>query len=219
MRNIILTAVMAVCCVFPALSKKIFLAGDSHVAGKIYPEKMGELLRENSPENEFAWWGKNGAGYYTYNDTPEYMDTIYDFAPDILVVHLGTNDCYTRGHFDEAKFTDDVDIFCHNVKENLPDCRIVFVTPFENKLRDKKNRKGRGPVNPHNRTCAADLSAYSHSHDDIFVIDNNADAGMMFLKGKNLIRPDKVHLTEKGYEILASQVTEKLLEIEPLWEE
>ena len=54
---------------------------------------------------------------------------------------------------------------------------------------------------------------------DTYVIDNNADAGTVFLDQPGLINADNIHLTPKGYKLLGSQVARRLLEITPLWED
>lgn len=200
------------------------MAGDSHVAGKIYPEQVGEIILEKFPDTEFSHWGKNGAGFYTYNDTPEFMYYIFEAQPDILIVHLGTNDCYTGLNPD--KMTEDMQIFYDNVRQKLPECSIVYVTPFENKRHDKisgKKKKAQkfGPwyINPYNKECAQVISDFANSHENTYVIDNYSEAGDMFLTQQGLIRPDFVHLTVEGYQILGRQVADKLLQFNSLFPE
>lgn len=188
----------------------VFMTGDSHVCSEIYPEKVAEILLAHEPDIEFAYWGKIGAGFYTFNDTPEYMQEIYDGHPDLLIVHLGTNDCYMKD-FSKQKYKEDMEVFYANVREHFPRCRMVFVTPFFNKFKD-------GTVNHFNRDCADATLEFSATHPDTFVVDNNAAHGHEFLAaGHSLIRPDNVHLTEKGYELLAGQVGEAIVGNPDIW--
>lgn len=212
------------------------MTGDSHVSGKIYPREVGRILEEAKPSVIFNTWGKGGAGFYTFNDTPAYMDSIYNADPDILIVHLGTNDSYARS-FNEERFVNNMTTFYNNVHSRLPNCKIVFVSPFYNKNRQKgtttnytvKNKKGKSvqkskkipgawQVNHNTRLCSDAILNFVKDHPNTFIVDNNAEHGMEFLEGDNLIREDYVHLTIAGYELLGQQVAESLLNIPELWE-
>lgn len=194
-----------------AFSLNVFMVGDSHVCSKIYPKGVGALLRQKSPNIDFSFFGKIGAGFYTYNESPAAMEKIYDARPDVLIVHLGTNDSFTP-RFNPQRFLGDVTVFYDNVKRRLPQCKVVFVTPFYNKINRKKG------VNKSPRQCADALLRFAESRPDVFVADHNASHGMHFLNNVGpLMRRDCVHLTEQGYEVLASQVGAELLEINGLW--
>lgn len=196
-------------------AQRVFMTGDSHVFAKIYPQKVEEILRQSHPDMEFSQWAKNGICFYSFNSNPEYFDSIFAFRPDILLVHLGTNGAYDNA-FTRPKFRHEMEIFFATLTDSLPDVKVVFVTPFTNKKRRNK-KKGRWHVNNKNRDVADEIIAFVADHPDTFVIDNNAEAGMSFLKTPSLIRPDNVHLTEAGYNRLGEQVAPKILEIEELW--
>ena len=187
------------------------MVGDSHVCSKIYPHGVERILEKGEPDIKFSFFGKIGAGFYTYIDSKAYMNEIYEADPDILIVHLGTNDSYTR-NFSKKKFLNDVRVFYKDVVNHFPECKIVFVTPFYNKL------KGSKQPNRNTRKCADALLEFANDQRNCYVIDNNADYGMIFLKHcGDLMRNDCTHLTEKGYQRLAEQVGEALLKIEDLW--
>lgn len=193
-----------------AFSFKIFMTGDSHVASKIYPERVGDILVDADPEIEFSFAGHNGAAFYTFNETPSLMHSIYAAEPDILIVHLGTNDSYTKD-FNNQKFLSDVEEFYDNVRNNCPDVLTVFITPFYNRLKD-------GSVNKSTRECADAIVRFAKARENVFVIDNNEEYGMHFLDNSGtLMRPDGVHLTVEGYEELGDQVGQGLIDIDELW--
>lgn len=189
----------------------VFMAGDSHVCSKIYPAEVEKVLKEHEGDLDFSYFGKIGAGYYTYNDTPSYMEKIYEARPDVLIVHLGTNDSYTR-RFDRREFLRNVTLFCDNVGRELPECKIVLVTPFYNKIRGTKG------VNKATRRCADACLDFAAGRQNIYVVDNNATHGMYFYRHRGeMMRPDCVHLTERGYRELGRQVGEALVAMEDLW--
>lgn len=196
-------------------AQKVFMTGDSHVFAKIYPEKTEEILRNAHPDIDFSYWAKNGICFYSFNSNPEYYDSIFAFRPDILIVHLGTNGAYDNNFTREA-FRKEMENFFATLTDTLPEVKVVFVTPFTNKKR-KYRKKGKWRVNYRNRDVADEIISFVNDHPNTFVIDNNATAGMSFLKSPALIRPDNVHLTEAGYAVLAEEVANPILDIQQLW--
>ena len=195
--------------------QKIFMTGDSHVFSKIYPEKVESVLRSQYPDMEFAWWAKNGICFYSFNSNPEYFDSIVKFHPEILIVHLGTNDAYGN-NFTRKAFRDEMEKFYSTLTGSLTGIKVVFVTPFTNKKR-KYRKKGKWRINYKNRDVSEEIISFVADHSDTFVIDNNKEVGMAFLNSKSLIRPDNVHLTAAGYDVLGEQVGKEILEIGELW--
>ena len=214
-KKIILTFLLVFTLTHMSDAQKVFMTGDSHVFAKVYPQKVEEVIRMAHPDIEFSWWAKNGICFYSFNSDPEYYDSIFAFHPDILIVHLGTNGAYDN-NFTRSAFRTEMENFYTTLTDSLPDVKVVFVTPFTNKKR-KYRKKGRWRVNNKNRDVADEIISFVGDHPATFVIDNNAEAGMSFLKDKKLIRPDNVHLTEAGYNVLGDSVGHHLLEIESLW--
>ena len=207
-----------------SFAQKIFMTGDPHVSGKAYPMEIKKILDEEWPTAEFSYWGKAGAGFYTFNDTPAFMDSIYNAAPDILLVHLGTNGCYAVA-FNPEKTWNDIETFYGNVSSHLPDTKVIFVTPFYNKnhklisKNGKKKTYGPWQVNENTRACSDLIIEFSKQHPGTYVIDNNAEAGTVFLDEPGLIREDYVHLTIEGYQVLGQQVVDGLLDLLEAWAE
>lgn len=208
---------------FAASAQKIFLTGDSHVSARIYPAEVKKIVESERPSASVSSWGKAGAGFYTFNDSPELMEHIFQADPDILIVHLGTNGCYTPP-LDPEKYQNDIQTFYDNVRSRLPECKIVFVTPFYNRNRDVLSTSGKqktyGPWKPNEKTrgVADILIEFVADKADTYVIDNNADAGTVFLDEPGLINADNIHLTPKGYQLLGRQVADRLLDIPDIWQ-
>lgn len=196
-------------------AQKVFMTGDSHVFSKIYPDTVEEIIRTRHPDMVFDWWAKNGICFHHFNIYPEYFDSIFAFQPEILLVHLGTNGAYNNA-FSRQKFRKDMEDFYSTLTDSLPEVKVVFVTPFTNKKR-KFRKKGKLRINYKNREVADEIIAFSKEHPDTFVIDNNEEVGMRYLKSPSLIRHDYVHLTEAGYKDLGNLVGKKMLLLEDLW--
>lgn len=187
-------------------AQKIFMTGDSHVSIKKYPTRVGELLAERVPQARFDFWGIGGAGFYTFIK-PQNMARLTDEKPDVLIVHLGTNDSYAH-KFKRDFIQSNVTEFYNLFHAACPTTKIVFVTPFYNK--NKKN--GQWNLNGNTRLCAELLGNFVKTHPGTYLIDNNSTNGMDFIDN-DWIRPDFVHLTDEGYRQLARQVTDALLDI------
>lgn len=196
-------------------AQRVFMTGDSHVFSKVYPNKIEEILLTQHPDIHFAWWAKNGICFYSFKSNPEYYDSIFAFKPELLIVHLGTNGAYANNYTRKA-LREDMEQFYSTLTDSLPEVKVVFVTPFTNKKR-KNRKKGRWQINYKNGEISEEIKAFVNDHPGTYVIDNNGEAGLMYLKNRNLIRRDNVHLTEAGYEVLGSQVGRHLLEIEEIW--
>ena len=196
-------------------AQRVFMTGDSHVYSKIYPHVTEEVIRTEHPDIDFSWWAKNGICFYSFNSNPEYFDSIFAFKPDILIVHLGTNGAYNN-NFTKQGFRKEMERFYSTLTETLPEVKVVFVTPFTNKKR-RYRKKGKWRINYKNRDAADVITAFVEDHPNTFVIDNNDEVGMKFLKSRNLIRNDNVHLTEAGYKELATQIGTEILGFKELW--
>lgn len=197
------------------MGQKVFMTGDSHVFAKVYPNTVEETLKSEYPGIDFSYWAKNGICFYSFTSNPEYYDNLFSFEPDLLIVHLGTNGAYAN-NFTRKAFRAEMEKFYKTLTDSLPGVKVVFVTPFTNKKR-KYKKKGRYYVNYKNREAANEIIAFVKDHKDTYVIDNNAEVGLRFLKSRTLIRPDNVHLTEAGYKELGQQVGREILQLDALW--
>ncbi len=211
-------------CVFFAISGRaetIMMVGDSHVAGKTYPRTVESLLTDHVKDCHFTFFGINGASFPTFCK-PENLDTIFSIRPDILIVHLGTNDCYAR-KFNPDVFRQNMTRFYNAVHDSLPEVKMVFVTPFFNKHKHtirSKNKKRRTvwELNNNNATCADEIVKFHEKHpEDTRVINHNAAHGMDFLNNGLINARDNVHLTVPGYVMLGTQVAEEFLTLPDLF--
>lgn len=211
MKGLVLAFALMIIVSIRGLAFNVFMVGDSHVSSRIYPERVGDILVDADPEINFSYWGKAGASFESYNGSPEFMQKIFVANPDILIVHLGTNDSYTF-NFNRQKFLSMVGEFYEKIRNRLSQCKIVFVTPFFNKI------KGKSDINRNTRVCADAILEFSNERPGTFVIDNNASHGMFFLNNApKLINRDNVHLTVEGYQALGDQVGQALIDIDDLW--
>lgn len=214
--NKILTKVlfcfMAAMTWMPALSQNIYMIGDSHVGSKLYPKKIEEVIAKKYPDIKFGYTWKNGLRFSTYSTTSDIVRAVKNFKPDILIVNLGTNEAYTD-RFSATKLQKGIEAFYTAVKAKFPDIKIVFITPYTNKLKLKDSVK----VNETNRAAADEIVKFVKSHpEDTYVVDVNKIVGTKYIDSPKLIR-DGVHLTVEGYKDLGQIVGQSMLELDGLF--
>lgn len=188
-------------------AQRIALVGDSHVALKTYPQTLERILGEEVPGAGFESLGIGGAGFYTYVDKPANMKRIYALRPEILIVALGTNDC-NNWYYSADKLRQRATRLYNGVKEQYPDCKVVFVTPFCFKTKVVRGKDLE--INPNVGATADVLNEMARELPDVWTIDLMAEHGMDFLDG-DLMMKDFIHLTKPGYEHLARLVADGLL--------
>ena len=192
-------------------AQNIYMMGDSHVGSKVYPNKVEEMIRSKYPDIKFTYWFKNGLFFSNFSSNPNYYSKISDFKTDILVLNMGTNEAYTE-KFSPENFRKHLSSFYEGLIKRMPYIKVVFVTPFTNKLKVK----GKFKVNENNSLASDEILSFVADHPDTYAIDINEEAGTSFIDTPGLIR-DNVHLTLEGYRILGERVGEDLLDIPELW--
>ena len=188
-------------------AQKIFMIGDSHVGSKIYPKKVEEVVKSKNPDAQLAYSYKNGLRFSTLESNPENLKAMVSFKPEILLVNLGTNEAFTN-KFSPSRLKKGMESFYSVVKKKLPDVKVVFITPYTNKIKDNGSLK----VNTSNRAAADVMLEFVEENPGTYVIDINEKIGNKFIDSPKLIR-DNVHLTVDGYKMLGKEVGEGLLEI------
>lgn len=201
--------ILALLAVVPLSAQRVFMAGDSHIALKTYPQTLGAILEDEVPGLTFDSFGIGGAGFYTYVDKPKNMQRLYDSDADIMIIALGTNDC-NNWYYSPEKLRQRALKLYNGVKEHNPDCTIVFVTPFY--FKTKEVRGTQLEINPNVAATAQVLNELAQELPDVWTIDLVARHGMDFLD-RDLMKKDFIHLTNEGYEYLAELVAEGLFAI------
>lgn len=209
MKTRIIVILMALSLSLAAAAQRVLMVGDSHIALKTYPEELKSILHDECPEVDFDCIGVGGAGFYTYVNKPSLMQKIYDKKPEVLVVALGTNDCNNTQYM-ASRSLKFITRFYDGIKANLPDCKIVFVTPFY--FKTKKVHGSGMEINPNVPAMTKVICDFAASHDDTYSINLLDDYGMYFLDN-NLLRKDLIHLTKYGYISLANLVADGLLSL------
>lgn len=204
---------------------RVLQLGDSHVAGKSYPEAVertleaawGKALSDTSSTGvEYAFMARNGATTRRFA-TENWMKQVGQYNPDLIILSFGTNECHGLGYREEVHEAQLEDFFTM-LKEVCPSAVIMLTTPPGDYLTTRRVRyvrHGRGRkarrvvssysrVNPMSVRCAAELEEFGEEH-DLPVWDLNTIAGGKSAQknwiSANLMRPDRIHFTREGYQL------------------
>lgn len=203
---------------------RVLHLGDSHVAGKTFPQAVKEVLAEQFGTAEsadegsgvyFRFIGRNGATSASFL-TNDYMQSIAEVSPDLIILSLGTNEAHGMGYREELH-TEQLNTFFEMLRDACPQATILLTTPpgdyltttYVNYRRTsrhsrKKVRQVRRSTrpNPMGPRCAANILAYGNEH-NMPVWDLHTICGGNLTErnwvSAHLMRPDRIHFQPAGY--------------------
>lgn len=197
--------------------KKIACVGDSNTEAK-YPEFLQEKIGKKYHVKNF---GKGGATLlagttHPYFEKEEYRSAL-KFVPDIVIIMFGTNDANVKWCLDESRKTKFIGTpqeefksqyvrLIESFKEKNEKAEIYIVTPLpiyeHEKSRDPKIKQRITHLNQWVIPIIKELA----EEQKVKLIDVN-----QMLKNGFKYTTDGVHLTKKGYKVLAKKITKKII--------
>lgn len=209
---------------------RVLHIGDSHVAGKAFPNAVKETLTQvfgqaDDAESdkqgrgiEFQFIGSNGATSSRFL-TDSYMSRFAAFSPDLIILSLGTNEAHGMGYREDIH-KQQLDKFFERLKQSCPGADIVLTTPPGDYLttshttRVRASKKSKRYVsrvtrssrpNPMNRRCAALIANYGKDHGmavwDLYTLAGGEQMALRNWVSAHLMRPDRVHFETAGYKV------------------
>lgn len=145
---------------------------------------------------QYSSIGVNGAEAEHYLRCPDLFMQVKDYAPDLIIVSLGTNEAYAYGYNDYNFFVN-LSVLIQRVKAAAPQASVLLTTPGHH-LRARKYQnpnilKSVNTVkNVSEQTGAALWDFYT-------VMGGNQSINKWYVAG--LAKLDKLHLTHKGYQL------------------
>lgn len=214
---------------------RVLQIGDSHVAGKTFPNALKSTLikyfgKAESPDTGHGIWfsytGSNGATSKRFM-TDRYMDSFAEKHPDLIIVSLGTNEAHGMGYREDIHERN-LDSFFETLYGACPGAAIMLTTPpgdyltrsYVNYRRtSRSNRRVRRvhyskQPNPMSARCASCIMQYAVEHDmaawDLFTICGGEEAAQRNWVAAHFMRPDRVHFEHRGYEVQGKLMGEAL---------
>lgn len=196
---------------------KILHIGDSHIKYGFVTQPIKDTLERKYGKGLLVeHTGINGATFLTYA-VEEEIERIVQAKPSLLIVSLGTNDCYTP-RFSAEVMRGNMQAFFSLLRKRLPNLPIVMTTPPASYIVSSKRVSaytGRGKkrkrvyqsstsytYNKHTRT-AVNTMKYLAQSEGYALIDLNAtmqgEAVAAQWLSQGLMHTDRVHYTQSGY--------------------
>jgi lysophospholipase L1-like esterase len=183
---VLLVLVLLVCQASSAAPFKVVHIGDSHVAGRTFPDAAGATLRQLAGADvSYRHLGKNGATIDYFLDS-RVAGRVAAMAPDLLVVSVGTNESY--GRFDPQVYVGKLERF---VAMYRGCCREILLTTLPGNYKH-------GRLNPLNSVVADTQLWYAKSR-GIPVWDVYHAVGPAYWRANGMMDRLGVHFTGRGY--------------------
>ena len=215
---------------------RILHIGDSHVAGKIFPNTLKTSLiyylgaAQSANEGKGIWYSyvaKNGATNQTLN-SDLYMDKFSQKHPDFIILSLGTNEAHSM-RYRETQHRRELTNFLERLQSYCPDAVILMTTPpgdylsytyvdYKKTARTaqsiKQVHKSKKP-NPMSGRCAALLVQIGHENKipvwDLYSVCGGTEAAQRNWVAGHYMRPDRIHFLPEGYVLHAKLLSEVLV--------
>lgn len=155
----------------------------------------GISLESGGPGIIYHAVGVNGARFDQYNRSKSFWEELPGLEADLYIVSLGTNDAQ-RNLFDEKEFRKILDEFLKKLEKASPQIPVLFTTAPDS------YRAGR--PNPVIRDLNLALFEYCTANGlaawDLYRVTNGYGSAAGWLR-KGLMRPDRIHFTQDGYQV------------------
>jgi lysophospholipase L1-like esterase len=176
------------------------VSGKKVVEGAAYFTMQG-LLLENT-ENKgilYSAAGVNGASYYSYNRSEQFIEQLTALEPDLIIVSLGTNEA-ADANMSLPFIQKQVMGFLENLKKNSNCKSILIVTPPDIYLRSRYKTK-------HSMELAEMMHDVAKSYGGIAIWDFYEVMGgygsVNSWFNANLAANDRIHYSIEGYKLQA----------------
>lgn len=214
---------------------RVLQIGDSHVAGKVFPNTLESTLskylgKAYSPVDGKGVWfdyiAKNGATNQTLI-TNQYMTRFAQQRPDLVILSLGTNEAHSF-RYSESQHRKNLTQFLEKLKSNCPNAVVLMTTPPGDYLsysqvtyrRNSAHRKVRQirrtrKPNPMSGKCAAFIVQIGGENQmpvwDMYSICGGEDLAQRNWVSSHYMRPDRIHFVPAGYSLQGKILGEALV--------
>ncbi len=178
-----------------------YCPGKTTIAGV---ELLNEYIDEKRGGVVFSAIGSNGAAYQSYLGIGTGKDMALT-APDLIILSLGTNDAW--GAMTDEAFVKSVDDLISEIKKNNPGVPILIVTAQEAQKNNTPNTKV-----GHFAKLLCDYADENKIAVYDFYNVAGGDGSSRRWVGSGLFRPDRIHLTKEGYELMGQLFSTALIE-------
>ncbi len=194
---------------------RIVHIGDSHVRGKMFPNKVRDRLQMEFGESvEYESFGINGATSFTFTN-PRWIKKVKQLNPDFLILSFGTNESHNK-RYQKVVHLQQLDELIQLLKKEYGPLPILFTTP-PGSYTNYRTRNRRRVYNKNTKTIEVTnaIKEYAQNHGyplwDLFSTVGGEKGACKNWMSANLMRPDHVHFYQEGYELQGELLYQALM--------
>jgi lysophospholipase L1-like esterase len=171
----------------------------------------GFIPEKDTPGIVYHSIGVNGASVSSYLNSEFFEDELHLLMPDLVIFGIGINDASGRG-FTARTFIDNYNLLVQKIKRVQPDCAFIFIT---NNDSFRRIRRRKYAVNLNGLVVKDAFFKIAEENQggvwDLFSIMGGVKS-MQTWQARGLAKPDKIHFTKPGYELLGNLLYNALID-------
>lgn len=184
-------------------------------------ELWGAILHNNRSGVVLHSIGNNGACYQHYNQLDSFAARTAVFAPDLIIISLGTNEAFGNCK-DPNAIKNEIHRLVSALKESNPEAAILLTTPMECDRRQRSRRgrrRRRRTVFVTNANCLTVrniIMQYGAENNiavwDLYTVAGGKGSAAKWVANSLLAKRDHVHCSAEGYRLQGKLLAEALIQ-------
>ena len=184
-------------------------------------ELWGAILHNNRSGVVLHSIGNNGACYQHYNQLDSFAARTAVFAPDLIIISLGTNEAFGNCK-DTNAIKNEIHRLVSALQESNPEAAILLTTPMEcdRRLRTRRGRRRRRrtvfATNPNCLTMRNIIMQYGAENNiavwDLYTVAGGKGSAAKWVANSLLAKRDHVHCSAEGYRLQGKLLAEAIIQ-------
>ena len=184
-------------------------------------ELWGAILHNNRSGVVLHSIGNNGACYQHYNQLDSFAARTAVFAPDLIIISLGTNEAFGNCK-DMNAIKNEIHRLVSALQESNPETAILLTTPMECDRRQRtrrSRRRRRRTVFTTNTNCLTVrniIMQYGAENSiavwDLYTVAGGKGSAAKWVANSLLAKRDHVHCSAEGYRLQGKLLAEALIQ-------
>ena len=183
-------------------------------------ELWGAILHNNRSGVVLHSIGNNGACYQHYNQLDSFAARTAVFAPDLIIISLGTNEAFGNCK-DPNAIKNEIHRLVSALQKSNPEAAILLTTPMEcDRLqRSRRGRRRRRTVFTTNTNCLTVrniIMQYGAENSiavwDLYTVAGGKGSAAKWVANSLLAKRDHVHCSAEGYRLQGKLLAEALIQ-------
>ena len=183
-------------------------------------ELWGAILHNNRSGVVLHSIGNNGACYQHYNQLDSFAARTAVFAPDLIIISLGTNEAFGNCK-DPNAIKNEIHRLVSALQKSNPEAAILLTTPMEcDRLqRSRRGRRRRRTVFTTNTNCLTVrniIMQYGAENSiavwDLYTVAGGKGSAAKWVGNSLLAKRDHVHCSAEGYRMQGKLLAEALIQ-------